>query len=222
MPPLKIALLAALLALPIPMAQAANTHDAATTETLEPGPAGGPGIEGVEEGVEAAEHGGGLPQLNAATFPSQIFWLIVSFLTLYWLLSRKALPRVGDILEARQARISGDLDQAAALRNEAEEALRKHQAVVAEAQARAAAQIKETQDRLAAEAAKRQAEVDAGLNAKLVEAENRIAAAKNQALAEIQGVAAEVARSAVQRLAGIEVEAKDVEAAVASIVREAA
>ena len=216
-------LLAMLLSPAVPVvAYAASTHGETAGHSEEPGPAGGPGVAGFEEGIEAAEHGGGLPQLDAATFPSQIFWLIVSFLTLYWLLSRKALPRVGDILEARQARISSDLDQAAALRNEAEEALRKHQAVVADAQARAAAQIKETQDRLAAEAAKRQAEVDAGLNAKLVEAENRIVAAKNQALAEIQGVAAEVARSAVQRLAGIEVEAKDVEAAVASIVREAA
>jgi F-type H+-transporting ATPase subunit b len=215
-------LLAVLLSPAAPVAYAASTHGEAGVQGEEPGPAGGPGVEGFEEGIEAAEHGGGLPQLDATTFPSQIFWLIVSFLTLYWLLSRKALPRVADILEARQARISEDLDRAAALRNEAEEALRKHQAVVAEAQARTAAQVKETQDRLAAEAATRQAEVDAGLNAKLVEAENRIAAAKNQALAEIQGVAAEVARSAVQRLSGIEVDAKEVEAAVASIVREAA
>jgi F-type H+-transporting ATPase subunit b len=217
-----LALLAMLLSPAAPIAYAASTHGEPAAHSQEPGPAGGPGVAGFEEGIAAAEHGGGLPQLDATTFPSQIFWLIVSFLVLYWLFSRKALPRVSDILEARQARISSDLDQAAALRNEAEEALRKHQAVVAEAQARAAAQIKETQDRLAAEAAKRQAEVDAGLNAKLAEAENRIAAAKNQALAEIQNVAAEVARSAVQRLSGIEVEARDVEATVASIVREAA
>jgi F-type H+-transporting ATPase subunit b len=201
---------------------AASTHGETAVQSEEPGPAGGPGVFGLEEGIEAAEHGGGLPQLDALTFPSQIFWLIVSFATLYWLLSRKALPRVSDILEARQTRISSDLDQAAALRNEAEEALRRHQAVVAEAQARAAAQIKETQDRLSAEAAKRQADIDAELNAKLAEAEGRIASAKNQALAEIQGVAAEVARSAVHRLAGIEVDAKDVEAAVGRIVREAA
>jgi F-type H+-transporting ATPase subunit b len=217
-----LALLALVLNPAVPTAFAASTHSETATQAVEPGPAGGPGIEGFEEGIDAAEHGGGLPQLDASTFPSKIFWLIVSFATLYWLFSRKALPRVSDILETRQARISSDLDQAAALRNEAEQALRKHQAVVAEAQARAAAQIKETQDRLSAEAAKRQAEIDVELNAKLAEAESRIASAKNQALAEIQGVAAEVARSAVQRLSGIEVEAKEVEAAVASIVREAA
>jgi F-type H+-transporting ATPase subunit b len=216
-------LLAMLLALAAPVAFAANTHDAAAGHsTVEPGPAGGPGVEGFEEGIAAAEHGGGLPQLDAATFPSQIFWLVVSFAALYWLFSRKALPRVGDILEARQARISEDLDRAAALRAEAEEALRKHEAVVAEAQARAAAQLKDTQDRLTTEAAKRQAQLDAELNAKLAEAETRITAAKDAALAQIQGVAGEVAKAAVQRLTGIEVATAEVEATVKRVLGEAA
>ena len=219
----RLLLLAMMMALAAPAVFAASTHGEATGhDTAEPGPAGGPGVEGFEEGIEAAEHGGGLPQLDASTFPSQIFWLIVSFLALYWLLSRKALPRVGEILEARQGRIAADLDRAAALRNEAEEALRKHEAVVAEAQARAAAQLKETQDRLTAEAAKRQAELDAQLHAKLAEAEGRIGAAKDAALAQIQGVAAEVAKAAVQRLTGIEVAAEEAGATVARVLGEAA
>jgi F-type H+-transporting ATPase subunit b len=220
---LKILLLAALLAFMAPVAYAASpAGEPAGHAAVEPGPAGGPGVEGFEEGIEAAEHGGGLPQLNATTFPSQIFWLIVSFLTLYWLLSRKALPRVGEILEARQGRIASDLDRAAALRSDAEEALRKHEAVVAEAQANAAQQLKETQDSLAAEAAKRQAELDAELNAKITEAEGRIGAAKDAAMAQIHGVAAEVAKAAVQRLTGLEVAAKEVEETVERVLREAA
>jgi F-type H+-transporting ATPase subunit b len=217
----RLLLLAVMLALAAPAAFAAGS-DASGHSAVESGPAGGPGVEGFEEGVHAAEHGGGLPQLDAATFPSQIFWLIVSFLALYWLFSRKALPRVGEILEARQERISADLDRAAALRAEAEAALRKHEAVVAEAQARAAAQLKETQDRINAEAAKRQAELDAELHAKLAEAEQRIGAAKDAALAQIQGVAGEVAKAAVQRLTGIEVAAQEVEATVKRVLGEAA
>jgi F-type H+-transporting ATPase subunit b len=221
---LKLIHLVALLALAAPAAHAASTHGEAGghAATEEPGPAGGPGVEGFEEGIEAAEHGGGLPQLDASTFASQIFWLIVCFAALYWLFSRKALPRVGEILEARQERIAADLDRAAALRNEAEEALRKHEAVVAEAQARASAQLKETQDRLTAEAARRQAELDGQLHAKLAEAEGRIAAAKDAALAQIQGVAAEVAKAAVQRLTGIEVAADEADATVAHVLGEAA
>ena len=206
--------------------EATAGHGAAPTghaaAPLEPGPAGGPGVEGFEEGVHAAEHGGGLPQLDALTFPSQIFWLIVTFAVLYYLLSKRALPRVGDILEARQERIAADLDRAAQLRGEAEEALRQHQAVVAEAQAKAAAAINATQDRLAAEAAQRQAQVDVELQHKLAEAEARIGAAKDAALNQIQNVAAEVAQAAVRRLAGLDVTEADVRTAVDSVLREAA
>lgn len=208
------------------MAETATEHGAAATghatTTLEPGPAGGPGVEGFEEGVHAAEHGGGLPQLDALTFPSQIFWLIISFATLYYLLSKRALPRVGDILEARQERIAADLDRAATLRGEAEEALRRHQAVVAEAQAKAAAAIKATQDRLAADAAQRQAQVDADLQQQLGRAEARIGAAKKAALGQIQNVATEVAQAAVRRLAGLDLAEADVKAAVDRVLKEAA
>ena len=208
------------------MAETATEHGTAATghaaTKLEPGPPAGPGVEGFEEGVDAAEHGGGLPQLDALTFPSQIFWLIVCFGVLYYLLSKRALPRVGDILEARQERIAADLDRAATLRGEAEEALRHHQAVVADAQAKAAAAIKATQDRLAAEAAQRQAKVDAELQQKLGDAEARIGAAKDAALGQIQNVATEVAQAAVRRLAGLDLAEAEVKAAVDQVLKEAA
>src|SRR4051812_35137498 len=82
----------ALAAAAAPLAMAAATapttdtggHAAPAAAAVEPGPAGGPGVAGVEQGVDAAEHGGGLPQLDAKTYPSQIFWLIIAFLTLYF------------------------------------------------------------------------------------------------------------------------------------------
>jgi F-type H+-transporting ATPase subunit b len=94
--------------------------------------------------------------------------------------------------------------------------------VVAEAQAKAAAEIKATQDRIAAEAAQRQAEVDADLARRLAEAEARIGAARDAALRQIQGVVVEVAQAAVQRLAGLKVAQKDVKAAVDRVMGEAA
>ena len=60
------------------------------------------------------------------------------------------------------------------------------------------------------------------LHAKLAEAEGRIGAAKDAALAQIQGVAAEVAKAAVQRLTGIEVAAEEAGATVARVLGEAA
>jgi F-type H+-transporting ATPase subunit b len=175
-----------------------------------------------DHGAAGEEHGAGLPQLDFSTFPSQIVWLIVAFGTLYWLMTRKALPRLTDILEAREERIAGDLDRAAALRAEAETALQRYQQVVADAQNRAAERLKEVQERLAAEAAQKQAQLEAELEGKLADAEGRIRSSRDAALGEVQGVAAEVARSAVLRLAGLEVSERDVDAALAKVLAEAA
>ncbi|MEK0082186.1 ATPase [Benzoatithermus flavus] len=218
----------AALAAPVAFAETATQHGgteaAAGTEHTTPGPHAAQAAVGAEaeHGAEGGEHQAGLPQLNTATYPSQIFWLIVAFATLYYLLSKRALPRVSEILEARQERIAADLDRAAALRAEAEEAMSRHQAVVAEAQARAAAAIKATQERIAAEMARRQAEVDADLDRKLAEAEARIRAARDAALAEVQNVAVEVAQAAVERLAGIKLAEAEVKAALDRVQREAA
>ena len=78
-----------------------------------------------------------MPQLDVSTFPSQIFWLIICFSVLYYLLSRRALPRISETLEARQDRIAADLDQAQRLRREAEAALASYEEAMAKAQDRA-------------------------------------------------------------------------------------
>jgi F-type H+-transporting ATPase subunit b len=171
---------------------------------------------------EPGTGGGGMPQLDVATFPGQIFWLVVTFALLYWLLTKRALPRVAEILEARHARIAADLDRAARLRSEAEAALQRYEATLAEAQATAAAEVKATQERLAADIAASTASLDRDLAARLAEAERRIAAARAAALDQIADVAAEAAQAAVQRLAGIAVGEGDARGAVERVLREAA
>ncbi|HZA67798.1 MAG TPA: hypothetical protein VE592_12650 [Geminicoccaceae bacterium] len=146
-----------------------------------------------------------MPQLDVSTFSSQIFWLIICFTTLYLLLSRRALPRISEILEARQDRIAADLDQAQRLRREAEAALSTYEQGVAKAQDEAHALLAEVQGRLQADAAERQAELDRQLTKQLAEAEAQIATTKERALAEIEDAALGAARAAAARLAGIEV-----------------
>ena len=73
---------------------------------------------------------------------------------------------------------------------------------MAEARAQAQAVIKETSDRLAAEAAERQRALAAALAQQIDEAERRIAATKQQALAEVRGIAVDVGRSVVEKLTG--------------------
>ena len=224
-----LAVLAVLVCLtaPVGLALAAEaTHDPPPPHGETAAQPGVPqSLEGTDVDAEHAEGGerdAGLPQLDVSTFPSQIFWLIVAFGTLYYLMTRKALPRLTDILEARQERIASDLDRAATLRAEAEEALQRYQQVVTAAQTKAAERLKEVQDRLSAEAAQKQAGLEADLDRKLADAEQRIKAAKDAAMGEIQSVAVEVAQTAVRRLTSLEVSEGEVKAALDQVLAEAA
>ena len=195
-------------------AEAADEADLATTAER----AEALGIEHTEE-YGAGE---GMPQLDATTYASQILWLIITFSILYYLLKTKALPRVADILEARQERISNDLDKAAALRAEAEAAAEEYAKVVAEAQEKASAAIKATRDAVGADISARTAALDKELGNKIGEAERAIAAARARAVAELDDVAVEAAQAATRHLAGVAVSTAEAKAALAQVQKDVA
>ncbi|WP_448188720.1 F0F1 ATP synthase subunit B family protein [Azospirillum sp. sgz301742] len=173
----------------------------------------------------AAEHGGehaagGLPQLNPATFPTQIFWLALSFGALYYLLSKKALPVVAQVLEERQERISRDLSKAASLKEEAEGVMATVDKALAEARTQAQAVIAETVAAIEADNQAKQSSLNAQIADRLREAETRINAAKEQALTNVRGEAAGIVREIASKLAGIDADPAQAEAAVAAVIEE--
>lgn len=162
-----------------------------------------------------------MPQISQiGTFISQVFWLIVTFGFLYIVLWKAALPRVSSILQERQTRIDDDLRKAEDLKKEADEVLATYEKTVADARSEAQALIREANDRLAAETAARQEALTDKINADVDAAEARIAAARAEAVANIQTVAAEVAQAATARLIGTDVAEADAEAAVSNVMQE--
>src|SRR3954452_1954782 len=104
-----------------------------------------------------------MPQLDVETFPSQLFWLAVTFVVLYILMSWIGLPRLSGAIEARRRRRDEDLARAAQLKSEAEGANAAFQRSMAQPRAQAQRVLKETSNRLAAEAAERQRPLAAAL-----------------------------------------------------------
>jgi len=155
-----------------------------------------------------------MPQLDFSTFPEQLFWLAVTFIVLYLLMSRLALPRVGNIIAARRNQIDGDLDKASTMKSEAEAVMAEYERSLAQARQAAQGVLKETGDRLAAVAAERHKVLADKLAAETAVAEKRIADAKSAALTDLKSVAAEVARGVVGKLTGETVDDARVAAAV--------
>ena len=171
------------------------------------------------EHIPASEHGRGFPPFDPQTFASQLFWFALTFIALYLLMSRIALPRVGSILEARRQRVEDDLAEAQRLKDASDAAIAAHERALAEARGRAQALANATREKAAAAADARRKEVDAKLNAHIAEAEKTIAAAQSAAMANVRGLASDAAGAIVERLTGIAPASQEVAEAVSNVLK---
>jgi len=162
-----------------------------------------------------------MPQFNPEWFASQLFWLLLTFLVLYLLMSKVALPRVAEILQERQEKVSDDLAKAERMQAEAKEAYDAYEQRLHEARSQAQALLREANEAAAAEQARRQADFAKEMDARVVEAESRIAEARKAALDDLESVAAEIAQAATVKLIGGRIGKAKAEASVKAAMNEA-
>jgi F-type H+-transporting ATPase subunit b len=159
-----------------------------------------------------------MPQLDPAVWPTQLFWLVITFGILYLVIWRIALPRIADVLEARQRKLDDDLKKAAALKDEAETILAEYERMRADAHASAHAVLQKTQNEMKAEAERQSHDVAAKLAKQTDEAEARIADAKTAALASLEGTVSEVVAAATEKLIGVKAGDQEIARAVGSVM----
>jgi F-type H+-transporting ATPase subunit b len=159
-----------------------------------------------------------MPQLVVADYTPQLFWLAITFILLYALMSRLLLPKVGGMLAERDRYIEDELGRAERLKGETDEALRGYEAALSQARAEAQNLHRETGAAISALSAKREQAFAAELAERTRKAEGSIDAAKRGALKALPQIATEVASSAVQRLTNKAAPVERVGAAVASIL----
>lgn len=158
-----------------------------------------------------------MPQLDTATFLPQLVWLAITFVLLYVLMAKVALPRVADVMDERKRRLDHDLEEAARLKRETETAIAEYEAALASARAKAQGIGGDIRAKLAAEAAAERARVDAQIAETTKKAEASILAAKEAALSSLSGVAGETARDIVAKLTGSAPDQAAVTAAIAAL-----
>jgi F-type H+-transporting ATPase subunit b len=139
------------------------------------------------QGAEAAT---GLPQLNIDTFSNQIFWLLVSLVVIYFILSRVALPRIAAVLAERQGTITNDLAAAEDLK------------ALADARAEAQKIIAETKAEIKADLDKANKEADAEIAERTAEGEKMLAEIRESAMESVREVAKDTAAEIVSAMGG--------------------
>ena len=168
------------------------------------------------------EHGGnaGLPQLNPNTMMTQIFWLVVSFVALYFMLFGVALPRIESALSARESRISWDITKADEIRNQSNAVLASTDRMLARVQDQAREIIVRTSSQGQASGKTLMDRFDKELTRSTREAEARIVAAKNTALGELSKTATDLTVQVASRLAAVNIDSTSAAAAVTVAIKE--
>ena len=168
-------------------------------------------------GEEALEHAEvGMPQLDFGIYPNLIFWLIVALIAIFLILSRVALPRIGNVLAERNDAITNDIEMAALYKRRAEEADAAYNAALAKARDAAHGIAAEARAQVDKELAALMAKADAEIAAKTAESEKRIGEIRDSAARSVEEVARETAEEIVRAFLPGAADAQALDAAIAS------
>ncbi len=187
------------------MADAAPMHGMDGAHGMAGAADGAHGIAGMAGHAEAAGHAAGasgMPQLDLTTFGNQIFWLLVSLLAIYWILSRIAIPRISAVLADRQGTMTGDLMAAEEFKLKAKEAEAAYEKALADARAEAQKIVNANKAEIQKDLDVAIAKADAEIAARTAESEKRIGEIRVGAVEAAGTVARDVTAELIAALGG--------------------
>lgn len=179
----------------------------------------GGAVHATTEAHGGEEHSGVFPPFDPSTFGTQLIWLALSFVVLYFAMSRLALPRIGAILDDRKGRIDGDLAAADNARQKTDAAIAAYEEALSNARKKSQAIAEETRARIQADIDSKRKAVEADLSAKVAAAETSIRATKAEALGHVTEIATDTVQALVTQLTG-SATADEARKAVAAAAKE--
>jgi F-type H+-transporting ATPase subunit b len=157
-----------------------------------------------------------MPQLNPEFFVTQLFWLVVTFSFLLVFLWRISLPRIGNVLEKRERKISEDLTTAKDLQKEAEKIQDTIENQLKQARADASEMIKSSsislQDKTQVELNK----LDKELEVKIDESAKAIEISKSELVSQIQEQVHQITKLTISKVATFNVTDDEIKKAVSN------
>jgi len=159
-------------------------------------------------------HGAGFPPFKTETFPSQIFWLAVTFAFLLVVMWRIVGPRIASVIGERKQQIDGDLAAADKHRKDAEAAQDSYRSALAAARGRAQKTADEARKLVTDKIEKARAAAEIEAKDATIRAEVKIAAMRQEAAKHVTIAAQDAAAAIVARLIGATVSPEEAAAAV--------
>ena len=155
----------------------------------------------------------GMPQLCTDWAGNQVFWLVITLVAIFFVLSRLALPRISAVISERQSTITNDLAAAENLKSEAVQAEEAYKKALEEARLEASKIIEAAKVEIKQELDVAIQKADSDISIKAVASEDAISEIRKDALANVKSVAKDITSELVKVLGG-KVDAKALTAVI--------
>ena len=166
------------------------------------------------ETVIASESKTGLPQLDLNTYPSLMFWSIVSLILGFLLMKYLVTPNIKSILNSRETSIQNDLVKAKTSNQESEKIkqsiIKSQEDIKSKSQKIISDAILESKQSIE----KKEKEISAKLELKVSEAEKKINDTQNTVINDIINVAEEITADVVRKFTDIKYDKSNVKKAI--------
>ena len=161
----------------------------------------------------------GMPQLNPEFWAAQIFWLILTFSSLYLIIWKVFLPKITLSIENRKSRVVNDLDEAQKLKENAEKKLNEYNKIIEESKKEAKKIIEDNKKKLDRDIKNKKQQFNDEIEKELMTAEKEIKDLKKSSISNINNIAAETSAEIIKQIINIEVNKSSVSAIVDDVVK---
>ena len=162
----------------------------------------------------------GMPQLNPEFWVSQIFWLIIIFISLYLIIGKIFLPKITYSIENRKSRIVNDLDEAQKLKESAEKKLNEYNEIIQKTKKEAKKIIEDSKKKLDRDIEGKKQKFNDEIEKELKIAETEIKNLKKSSISNINNIAVEISAEVVKQIISTEVNKSNVSAIINDITKK--
>ena len=172
----------------------------------------------VERNLYAAE--AGMPQLDPEYWPSQVFWLIIIFLTIYILISKIFIPKIKGSIDMREDKIRKDLEEAKTFREQAELKLKEYNNLMETAKIDVKKIISKSRQKLNEDMRIKREDAQKKIDAEILNAETEIKKFKVDSFNKVNLISQDIVSNLIKDIFGEDLNKSSVEASVLQTIKE--
>ena len=171
-----------------------------------------------EKNLYSAE--AGMPQLDPEYWPSQIFWLIIIFFTIYILISKIFIPKIKGSIDMREDKIRKDLEEAKTFKEQAELKLKEYNSLMDTAKIDVKKIISKSRQKLNEDMQIKRDEAQKKIDAEILNAETEITKFKKDSFNKVNLISQGIASDLIKDIFGEDLNKSSIEASVLQTIKE--